>query len=177
MTDSSFASPIRVFRNLSHLDVGVFCHDEGGEGQCIFKLDNNNVTKLAMALPQLEYIQLGHPCFENSCATTVACLLPISVYCVELQSLGIHFNTTTIIEDLKNISKDSKFQELRSLPRCRLSCLDVFAMPLTLDESGFKTVADGMIDIFPSLELCEGHRDVWNEVSENLRHVDALARQ
>ena len=171
MTDLSFVSPTQMFRNLGHLDVDVFCREDV-EGQCIFKLDNDNVTKLVMALPQLVFLLLGHPCFENTCATTVACLLSISVYCLKLAYLEIHFNTTNILEDFKNISEDPKFRELRSLPKCPLLFVDVFATPLTLDEPGYKAVADGMRDIFPSLRRCEGLRDnVWGEVSKNLRRV------
>jgi len=172
MTNSLFASPIQIFRNLTYLNVEVYCHEDG-RGQCTFKLNDDHVTKLAMALSQLDYLQLGHPCFENTCATTVACLLPISVYCVKLQSLEIHFNTTNIIEDFKNISEEPEFQELRSLPRCPVSYLDVYLTPLTLDEPGLKTVAEGMVDIFPSLEHCEGLEEVWDEVCEILRHVKA----
>ena len=172
MTDFTFTSPIQIFRNLGLLDVDVFCHDEDGEGQCTFMLDNDNVAKLVMALPQLGHLVLGHPCFENSCATTVACLLSISVYCAKLETLEIHFNTTNILEDFKYISEDPKFRELRSLPRCSLSFLDVFAMPLTLNTSGYQAVADGMVDIFPSMKRCEGlSEEVWNEVSKRLRHV------
>jgi len=169
ITDFSLASPIQMFRNLGRLDVDVSCHDEDGEGQCIFKLNDDNVTKLAMALPQLGYLILGHPCFENTCATTVACLLSISVYCVKLDTLEIHFNTENIVDDLKNISEDPKFRELRSLPKCPLSFLDVSPTPLDIDEYGYKTVADGMIDIFPSLKICKGvGDDDWNEVTKHL---------
>ena len=177
MTDSSFASSVQMFRNLAYLNVADYCHDRDGEGQCTFKLNNDNVTKLAVSLPRLESLQLGHPCSENTCSTTVVCLLPISVYCVKLQSLEIHFNTTNIVDDLKNISEDPRLQEWRSLPRCPLSCLDVYLMPLALDETGFKTVAEGMIDIFPSLGHCEGLTDVWDEVSETLRYVNTPARR
>ena len=173
MTDISVASPIQMFRNLNHLDVEAFCRGGDGGGPCTFMLDNDNIAKLAMALPQLGLLALGDPCFENTCATTVACLLSISVYCVKLDFLAIHFNTTNILEDFKNISEDPEFRELRSLPRGRLSLLEVCAIPLTVDESEYKTVADGMIDIFPSLKCCEGMWGVWHEVSNYLRRVDA----
>ena len=102
--DASFASLIQTFRNLVNLNVEVGCRDEGGEDRCIFKLNNDDVTELAMALPQLKDLILGYPCSNNTCATTAACLLPISVYCVEIGILTMHFNTTNIIDDLKNIS-------------------------------------------------------------------------
>ena len=167
--DASFTSPIQIFRNLVHLSV--WGHGEGGKGQCTFKLDNDNVTKLAAALPRLETLFLGGPCIENICTTTVVCLLQISVHCSRLKNLEIHFNTTSIIDDFKNISNDPQLQHLRSSPRCTLSHLFVDQMPLILDEPGFKTMVNGMIDIFPSLERCVGVEDVWNGINERISEL------
>ena len=167
---ASFASTIQYFRNLVRLCVDVNCHDEDDGGQCIFELNNDNVTELAMALTQLESLILGHPCFENTCLTTVACLLPISVHCSKLEKLEIHFNTTNIVDDFRNILEDPRFQQLRSLPKCPLTRLDVHQIPLGLDQSDFGTVAKGMVDIFPSLRYCndcERLEDLgcWDELS------------
>jgi len=161
--DPSVTSSIQTFRNLVGLSVMVVCHD----GQCVFKLNGDNVAELTMALPRLNSLLLGYACDKNTCATTVACLLPVSVHCVGLQSLGIHFNTTNIVDDLKNISEDPRFQELRSLQKCALSWLDVRRIPFTLNESDFGTVARGMMDIFPDLDHCDG----WDEFSWKLAEV------
>jgi len=163
--DASFVSPIRRFQNLGHLSVEVYCHGEDDGGRCIFKLDNDNVTELAMALTQLESLLLGRACFENTCTTTVSCLLPISVHCVKLKKLEIHFSTTNIVEDFKNIPR---FQQSRSLPRYPLARLGVYRTPLSLNEPGFETVAKGMIDIFPSLERCEGLERIWDRLTERI---------
>ena len=167
--DISLTSPIQMFRNLVTLEVVVGC----GQGQCAFRLNNDNVTNLAIALSQLERLHLGFPCQENTCVTTVACLLPISVYCARLEILDIHFNTTNIVNDLKNISLDHQLQELRSLPRGVLWHLGVHGMPLVLDEFDFETVADGMVDIFPSLRRCVGYGDTWDKLIEE---IEALPR-
>jgi len=169
--DATSASIIQTFRNLVDLKVDRSCYGRGGESQCIFKLNNDDVTKLVMTLSQLDSLLLGRPCSNNTCATTVACLLPISVHCVGLRTLAIHFNTTNIVDDLRNISDVPRFQELYSRPRCKLSCLDVYGMPLTLDDPGFETVVNGMIDIFPALGYCqEAVRGTgWRELSERLR--------
>ena len=166
--DISLTSPIQMFRNLVSLRVRGNCYVDG-EDQCTFKLDNDSVTKLAMALPQLTHLLLGYACSKNTCTTTIACLLPISVYCVGLDELEVHFNITNIINDLKSISIDPHFQEFLSLPRCRLRDLDVSDMPLFLDESEFGTVVDGMRDIFPSLQSVQGSMDIWCELSEKFR--------
>ena len=165
--DTSLASPIQKFRNLTRLDADIECH----KGQCIFKLNNDDVTELAMTLPRLECFRLGRTCCSNTCATTVACLLQISIHCLELDDLEIHFNTTNIVEDFKRISEDPRLQQLRSLPRCPLQSLrSCYRMPLTLDESGVETVASGMIDIFPSLRR-PGWDGSWDNVSKRIEEL------
>ena len=163
--DASAVSTIQTFHNLVDLTMRTDCH----ERRCIFKLNDDDITELAMALPQLEFLLLGRPCSRNTCTTTVACLLQISVHCVRLQGLEIHFNTTNIINDLKNIPDDPRFQELRSRPRCKLERLNVHLMEITLDGPGLETVMNGMIDIFPSLGFCEEvHGSGWEELSKRL---------
>ena len=163
--DPSFVSTIQCFRNLVDLNVDVHCPSEDDEGECIFKLNDDNITELAMALTRPESLLLGHPCSQNTCLTTIACLLPISVHCSKLKKLMIHFNTTNIVDDFRNILEDPRFQQLRSLPKCPLKRLYVYRMPLSLDESDFGTVAKGMVDIFPSLTDCDGLEESWNELS------------
>jgi len=167
--DSSFTSPIRMFHNLVTLHLGAHCHDKGSEGKCAFKLNNVDVTNLAMALPRLKSLFFGYPCRDNTCPTTVACLLHISVYCVELKALSIHFSTGDVVGDFKSISEDPQFRELRSLPRCTLAGFGVGEIPLDLDEFGVETVVKGMVDIFPSLQSCQGYGGTWVEVSRRIK--------
>jgi len=166
--DSSSVSTIQCFRNLVDLHVHVSCPDEDERGQCIFKLNNDNVTELAMALTQLEFLVLGCLCSKNTCLTTIACLLPISVHCSKLEELEIHFNTTNIVDDFRNILEGPRFQQLRSLPKCPLMYLDLFSAPLRLDGSDLETVAKGMVDIFPSLTDIYGLEKSWNELSRQI---------
>ena len=170
--DISLVSVIQIFRNLVCLTIEAYCDNEDDEGKCAFEFDDDDITKLAMALPRLRALILGSPCSENTCATTAACLLQISVHCIELEKLEIHFNTTNIVDDLKNISEDPRFQELRSLPRCTLWCLDVDQIPLDLDEpAGPEAVAKGMVDIFPSLVHCSGFDEVWDTISGGIARL------
>ena len=163
--DNPFASQVQMFRNLGSLHIRVDCTS----GQCNFKLNNDKVTELATVLRQLKSLLLGYTCRGNTCATTVACLLPISVYCLKLEHLEIHFNTSNIVDDLENVSVHPRFQELRSLPRCKLACLDVWRTPLPLDEAGsFETVANGLVGIFPSLLFCQGFGVNWSLLNRRI---------
>ena len=176
-TDTSFVSLAQIFHNLVNLWIDADCDGRGDGPRCIFKLNNDNVTELAVALPQLELLVLGRPCSNNTCTTTVACLLSISVHCVKLRTLVIHFNTTNIVNDLKGISGDPRFHELRSRPKCKLPLLHVHQMPLTLDEADLETAVNGMVVIFPSLRYCTevvwcSH---WEGLSEELwKFQDAM---
>ena len=172
--DVSFTSPIQIFRNLISLNVGARCRDEDGNDRCVFKLNDSSATQLAMALPQLESLFLGHPCSKNTCATTATCLLQLSVHCTKLRNLTVHFNTTNIVNDLKNISQDPRFQPLHSLPRCTLSRLGVHLIPLTLDEPGLETVAYWMVNIFPSLKCFEGIADTWDDISVRITKLQGI---
>ena len=115
------------------------CRGNDDKGRCVFELYNDNAAVPVTALSQLELLLVGYPCSNNTCITTVACRLPISVHCIGLQALEIHFNTATVVDDPKNLSGEPRCRELRSRPRCTLSRLDVYQMPLTLDEPGFET--------------------------------------
>lgn len=171
VTDVSSTSTIQIFRNLVDLNMDAFCHGGGYDYECAFKLNNDDVAELAMALPRLESLTLGRPCFKNTCVTTVACLLQISVRCPKLTRLLIHFNTIDIVGDFENIPEDPRFEELRWLPRCALLFLDIWETPLTLDKPGFETVASGMVDIFPSLRNFRwfGESQSWRTLNGELR--------
>lgn len=168
--DTPFASTIQIFRNLVILGMRVNCHDDDNGDQCTFKLNNNDVTELAMALSQLEIFFLGIPCSKNTCHATVACLLAISVHCVKLRELELHFNTRSIVDDLKTILEDSQYEELRSLPRCPLSCLGVWKIPLVVDEPDLEAVVHGMVKVFPSLEHFQQapYNFGWEKLSERI---------
>ena len=163
--DPPFVSTIQCFRNLVNLHVDVRCSSGDDRGECIFKLNDNNIAELSMTLTQLKFLLLGRACSKNTCLMTIACLLPISVHCSKLKQLEIHFNTTNIVNDLRNILEDPRFQQLRSLPKCPLTSLFVHRIPLGLHESDFEIVAKGMVDIFPSLMDCKGVEESWNELS------------
>ena len=80
-----------------------------------FKLNNDNVTELVAAFNIDGVTSPRIHVFRIRWVTTVACLLPVSVHCVKLEKLQIHFNTTSVVDDLKSIPEVSQFgQPLRS---------------------------------------------------------------
>jgi len=102
---------------------------------------------------------------------TVACLLLISARYVKVKTLEIPFNITNIIEDFKNISEDPQFWEMRWFPKRPLMRLDLWRMPPTLDELGFETMVNGLVDILLSLRYCQGRKGVWEVIPDRMREL------
>jgi hypothetical protein len=138
-----------AFRNLTTLEVGRFCPAD----RCSFDLTDGDLTALTKALPRLQKLLLGHPCWSNTCQTTFRGLLTLSINCVGLTELIVHFNTIDIVEDVKSLLKagDPNVQTLRKAPKCGVTSLPVFITPLTLDKPDTDLLAKGLLFVFPRL--------------------------
>lgn len=160
IVNSIFLSSVVKFSNLVLLRVHTLCHDEGG---CPFRMTDDDVNDLTSALPRLKTLGLGDPCGLNSCETTVASLLSISVHCLDLTVLYIHFNTLTIVEDTQRLLDEGSG---RDRAKCKLEDLWVGSMPLEIRSEDVETVATGLKAIFPSL-ICAGYDGRWCELRAN----------
>jgi len=67
---------------------------------CRFRLIDDDVENLAVTLPSPTGVEFGKVCRLNSCRTTAASLLSISIHLLELTLLEIQFNTWTIAGDM-----------------------------------------------------------------------------
>ena len=165
--DSTLLSSVSLFRNLVTLYVsGNYC---SVVGHCAFGLTDDDVENLSATLPRLESLQLGPPCWSNSCNTTVASLVSISIHCPGLTLLEIHFNTRTIVVDMQRLLGQG-FR--RDRPRCGLCRLPVKDLPLKMRGEDIGTVAMGFKVIFPRLEGFSGYGrewGVWRDVASELR--------
>lgn len=164
IVDSTFLSSIVEFCDLVILRVGASCRDAEG---CSFRMTDDNVNDLAAALPRLEILELGEPCFSNTCNNTVASLLSISAHCLDLTALKIHFNTLTIVEDIQRMLDGGSG---RDKAKCKLKDLNVGCMPLEVREEDIETVAMGLKAIFPCLTsaLSAGYYGCWYQLGEKL---------
>ena len=164
--DNALTSPIQVFQNLVRLDMDVYCYED----ECSFELDDEDVGTLVMALPRLKTLVLGHPCPMDLCNTTVACLRTISMHCLELEELEIHFNTRQMaahLEEMGMEEEEEEEEEERS-QMCSLKSLGVHEMPLILAALEEEEVCDGLWNIFPSLERIVRAKDSesnWDAIS------------
>ena len=163
--DSAFLSSVVIFRNLVKLQVDKWFY--GAEG-CLFRLTDDNVADLAAALPRLKSLRLGHPCRLNTCKTTVASLMAISVRCLDLLLLETHFNVQTIVGDMQSLLDGGAGH---NKAKCQLRSIFVGDTPLELDPAGLRAVAMGLNVIFPHMTHLVGHTFRWRELRRQMPGV------
>jgi len=156
----SITSQLLMFQKLSLLKMEMYCDEDW----CWFELDDNDVRSLAMALPRLKTLILGHPCRRNTCRTTAHSLLSLSNHCAELEKLEVHFNALGFVCHWEEISENPDTNP----QRCNLKTLVIHEIPLALALYEAEQVVEGLENIFPSLErvLWKGEETAWHEVSE-----------
>ena len=161
--DSTFLSSVLEFRNLVTLKVDNECY---GVGRCTFHLTDDDVEEISATLPRLKSLQLGRVCDSNSCRTTVASLMSISVHCPDLTSLETHFNTLTIVDDIKHLHDGGSG---RGNAKCKLRDLDVGYLPLEVRGEDIETLVVGFKAIFPCLTGFGARNSSWSGLRSELR--------
>ena len=126
-------------------------------------MTDDDMEGLTAELPRLKGLELGIPCPSNSCNTTVASLLPISVHCLDLTTIGAHFNTRTIVGDVQRLLNEGVGREKA---KRKLRGLTVGCSPLEVSEDDAETVAMAFKVIFPFLEDFDSLGfNGWDEVN------------
>ena len=170
IVDSTFLSSVVKFQNL--VTLAIYSIDCSGELSCAFHLTDGDVENLASSIPRLKTLQLGSPCWFNSCDATVASLVSISVHCLDLTVLETHFNTRTIVSDMQQLIDGGAE---RDTAKCKLRGLAVGRLPLEVNEENIEAVAMGFKVIFPCLKDFEGYsgilRDDWHKVESKLGNL------
>jgi len=160
--DTGVTSPLLMFQKLTVLKMDIYCLED----ECLFHLEDEDIKTLAMALPRLKTLMLGHPCHKNTCCTTACGLLFLSVYTIELEQLEVHLNASGFVEWLE----ETIWRPEAELPRCALRTLVVHEMPLYLvGMDAVEEVSDGLDNIFPSLgdiRWKEGEGRGWKEIED-----------
>ena len=159
--DSPLVSKFLPFTDLVNLSLktGMGCLLR----PCISQFTDQDVERLAIALPKLEVLMLGWPCGEDTCPTTVRSLLFLSVHCIKLKHLNIHFRMASLQADLVDTLGYAYSQGLHSRPKCALESLVTGEMRL---ESSDNTVVlpIGLLMIFPSLTKLAARSSTWAQL-------------
>jgi len=163
IVDSTLLSPIVKFRNLVALRVRADdCY--GMEG-CSFRLTDDDIEDLATALPRLKLLRLGRPCQSNTCNTTVASLIAISVRCPDLTVLETHINTLTIADDIRRLLDGGAG---RNQTKCKLHSFLVGDLSLKVRGEDIETIAMGFKAIFPCLMKIRDSSGYWQQLKSKL---------
>lgn len=132
-------------------------------GPCISQFTDQDVERLAIALPKLEALTLGEmPCNSDTCPTTIRSLLFLSIRCPRLRYLNVHFRTGNLREDMLEMLGDAYSQGLHSRPKCALKTLVTQGMHVNSLCCDRMLISVGMLMIFPSLNTFVSRSPAWD---------------
>ena len=174
--DSSLLSRFHPFTSLVDIEINMGCFYR----PCVSRFTDQDVERLAVALPKLETLSLGGewPCSANTCPTTIRSLLFLSIHCTKLRSLNIHFRTASLRSDMLDTLGYAYSHGLHSKPKCVLERLVTGEMYIELADYDPELISMGMLMIFPSLTKFVTRSPAWGRLEtlvKGLRQVEGLA--
>jgi len=172
--DSSLVSRFLPLTDLVEVKVNMECLFR----PCVSRFTDQDVERLAIALPNLKVLVLGGwPCDSDTCPTTIRSLLFLSIHCPKLKFLNIHFRTANLRADMLDMLSYAYSQGLHSKPRCTLKTLVTQQMPLELYDYDLALIPMGMLTMFPSLTKFVSKSPVWARLErlvKILEHMEQL---
>ena len=172
--DSPLITRVLPFVDLTDLFLSMECFMR----PCVSKFTDQDVERLAIALPRLEALTLGgSPCGEDTCPTTVRSLLFLSVHCTKLRHLNIHFRMANLRADMLDLLSYAYSQGLQSKPKCPLEDLMVWEMRPELADDDPMLISIGMLMIFPSLVKFSTMSPAWIKVGVMVKAFGQIGEQ
>lgn len=166
-------APFHNFRSLTRLAVTPPCEPT----QCKSQLTDDALGQLAKALPQLVELFLGGvPCGSPTRGITFAGLRFLSVHCVHLETLQVHFSTLEIPTDIpEDVLSKPPDQAPLGPNYCRLLRLVVGGLPISASGKSPLIIAYFLYQLFTRLSdvLRTVADSPWKEVQE---HVDVFQK-
>ena len=163
------------FKQLKELVIEFSC-----EAGCSSSVDDEILTALAQAMPQLETLQIGKTPCQTPSNVTVQGLIALAHHCPGLFKLRIHFQTDSLVIALADELIPVPSLGKSHLPRddCALATLEVGEIPMLPQYILPVTLA--LLRIFPRLLLIEYVDEGWKWVAETIRlsrKIDSLVRR
>ena len=155
------------FKKLTTLELTTPCIGS----RCGVQLNDSIISELAMALPHLVSLCLGDaPCKASASNVTVASLVALSVNCVDLDFLQLHFNAIDIItRGTRTTSQTHNFT-------CKLRTLSVGSQPLPSNPNDILLVTFAILRIFPHTETILSVGGGWRQVREGVQLFQKVSR-
>ena len=170
-TDRSWEPRFRSLLPFTQLTTLLI--DSNCETGCSSTIDDDTITELAQAMPELGVLQLcDRPC-ETPAGVTVKGLAALAYYCPRLSYLAIHFQVASL--DPPEIPSPVSADE-STVPRepCELRSLQ--AGHTRVPEESALMVALTLINIFPCLEDIVYLDMGWERVANAIQNSKRLAR-
>lgn len=157
---------LQDFSALSAVRITSSCN----AARCKFFLSDNDISTLALAMPNLTELYLGgSPCASTLVNVSLNGLAVLATKCTKLGELQIHFDTAGFI----NKALDGSTEHIPS-PRlarhpCQLTQLRVGQTPLAKNTDGYWTIGMALLQIFPKLKVITHYQPQfrvgdWGEV-------------
>ena len=153
-------SSLLPFTQLTVLAIGNSCVHG-----CSSTINDDIVTDMARAMPNLILLHLGEPPCQTPTGVTAKGLAALAYYCIHLFSLRIHFQVTSLGPlTIPRAASDGE----PTIPRgdCRLTNLQVGQIPMP--EGSALVVAPALLRIFPHIISIRYSDEGWSKV------VDAI---
>ena len=130
--------------------------------ECTVQLDDPFVCRLAKALPRLEILRLGDAPPNAVTNVTVESLVALSMNCVDLDFLRIHFDVTSIPS--RSTYENSQMRK----SSCKLRTLSVGSQPPPSSDDDILRLAFAIAHIFPHVEDIRRYGEGWRKVNQHL---------
>ena len=161
-------TPLFAFGCLTSLSVSPPCDLT----QCKSQLTDDTLAQLAGALPRLVELFLGAvPCGSPATGVTLSGLAPLSVHCVYLETLQVHFRVLDIHRDIPDVALLEPSDQASLSPNlCHLTQIVVGQLPISTAERSPLIVASFLHQTFPRLSKIVYDLDdsPWKEVQANI---------
>ena len=159
--------PLRRFVALRNLRVTSQCTIT----RCKFFLSDDDVSAIAIAMPNLVELHLGGiPC-SSPANVSVRGLAALAANCTKLVGLQIHFDTTRFVDKALDVSGERTIPPQLTQGSCQLTQLSVGRMALAETVDGRLAVAMALSQMFPNLESikCKKLHESWEEVMKIIK--------
>jgi len=142
-------TPLLAFGYLTNLSVSPPCHPT----RCGSLLTNDALAQLARALPQLVELVLGNvPCGSPATGVTLSGLTPLSVHCVNLKTLQVHFSALDVDTDIPDCALLGPSDLTPLSPNhCQLTQIVVGQLPISTQGQSLLVVTSFLHQTFPML--------------------------
>jgi len=148
--DRTTIQPLLFLNQLTTLEITLICR----QGQCPYKLSDENIEELVKAMPELRTLCLGmFPC-AHPANSTIKSFVSIAKYCKHLEELIIHTNIEVIVTEA--LERDewgypTPYDPLPTLVGCPLRSLMLGPCFIPMEQQGAMIFALTLLRLFPQL--------------------------